>query len=513
MRVAVLAPLVVVLGVGAFVLTGLRGLDFGFHWDEGLHLQGVRNAIERGTGLPGIYYYPSVSHWLSMASMGPALVRARDEATEERLAAISTPAQRLATRGTFLVGSALAIPLLYAVGLAWHRRPGEAALAAVLLAGSWEYAYHARFVAPDGLVVTFALATLACALESLRRARAMPWVLAAAAAAGLATGSKWTAGLLVLPVALAAWRGRPEEDRVKRLAIAAAVFAGVYLLSTPGTLLEWDTFVRYLELQQNRYAHGHPGHTVEPGVGHALRIAGYLGLAFPSTLSVIALPVAGLACLGAVGVARERTAQGLLLALLPVLYLAYLAAYRVLIVRNLLVLGPFVCLLAARGAFLLWHWVQRPALRGLLVAAAAAAVIANGVVLVRAAERVRLGEAEETRRVAAWVDARPDVAVSLSVAAARRLGRPAGVDSQTGRIEKEAGDKAPDAVALFLASELGAALGDRIPGNDPGLAHEVLGPREVNFPYYATWAGRDRFLVRDLAGARELGHPFTASPR
>ena len=58
------------------VTTGLRGVDFGYHWDEDIaQLQPLREAILNGTLLPNWYIYPSVNHWLNLIVLVPSVVK------------------------------------------------------------------------------------------------------------------------------------------------------------------------------------------------------------------------------------------------------------------------------------------------------------------------------------------------------------------------------------------------------------------------------------------------------
>src|SRR6188768_3965426 len=56
-----------------FVTTGLRGVDYGWHWDEGdWHIKPSRQMVETGILLPKSYIYPSFDKWLVLI---PSVVR------------------------------------------------------------------------------------------------------------------------------------------------------------------------------------------------------------------------------------------------------------------------------------------------------------------------------------------------------------------------------------------------------------------------------------------------------
>ncbi len=97
----VLLPLAVLIG------TGLRGLDFGQHWDERHYQIGpVETMIRTGRPLPGYYGYPSFDYWISTAAVAPdAIVElARGPGARERvLDTINSHAFLLRLRAVFLV--------------------------------------------------------------------------------------------------------------------------------------------------------------------------------------------------------------------------------------------------------------------------------------------------------------------------------------------------------------------------------------------------------------------------
>src|SRR3954466_9271188 len=58
------------------VWTGLRGLDFGVHWDEQYYqIRPVKAMLESGSPLPRYYGYPSFNYWINTAALLPDLTR------------------------------------------------------------------------------------------------------------------------------------------------------------------------------------------------------------------------------------------------------------------------------------------------------------------------------------------------------------------------------------------------------------------------------------------------------
>ncbi len=68
------APIALLMGLLAW--TGLRGVDFGYHWDEyEAQIQPVQWSLDERTLLPNYYLYPSVNYGLNLAALFPTLCR------------------------------------------------------------------------------------------------------------------------------------------------------------------------------------------------------------------------------------------------------------------------------------------------------------------------------------------------------------------------------------------------------------------------------------------------------
>src|SRR5450432_4615805 len=72
MKRALLLALPPLLLVALFIVTGFRGVDVGFHWDEApMHMVPVRGMVESGVLLPHEYTYPGLSKWLVLLPAWP----------------------------------------------------------------------------------------------------------------------------------------------------------------------------------------------------------------------------------------------------------------------------------------------------------------------------------------------------------------------------------------------------------------------------------------------------------
>lgn len=499
--------LLVFVPLAVFVGTGMRGLDFGFHWDEGYHVATLTRAIERGTLLPGEFRYPSVSHWLCVAGLAPELLRetgSEPPLRQRLLEALQGQEYLLRIRSIFLGVSSLALIPVFALVWCWRQRRLEAFLAAALLGGSWEVAYHSRWVAPDAVLMTFAASTLlgsmlACLAPERR------WPLAwAAVSAGVACGTKWPAGLLLLPVLLAARFRLPEGSRHATLRAwlgVSGAFGLAYLVTTPGTLLDAGTVLDALAMQQGRYASGHLGHTVGRGPEHLLRVLEYFSLSFFSRFPIVSLLLFAASIAGAVSLVRESRRLAWVFGSFPLAYLLFFSAYPVMIPRNYLVLAPFMALLAARGIVVLVEGLPQGALRGAALAGVGGMLLLDAAWLVHAGESIRVDDRSVfVRELAAYLDAHPDRSYAASATILRHLRQ---VD---GRSRPNVGLRPLQEVddVIFYASEAYGHIVGLRPRHD--LTRAVFGPLEVNFNYYPSWLGEDRIVV--MPASRYPRKPF-----
>ena len=495
-----------------FVGTGVRGLDFGQHWDDEDKAEQVLLVAQRGNLLPRWYHYPSVTHWLCLGAMAPEYARAveRNERGHlrtrvERVQAwLESGAFVLRSRAIFLACTALTLVWVYLLVLRWRGGVLEALLASSLLATSWEFAYHARWIAPDGPLLQFAtlcVLLLFCAQSSERAAR---WLAAAAVAAGLACGSKYTGGLLLFFVWIEgarlsrapSWAGRLRE-----LAGLSALFALSYLCTTPGTLLEPLHFYEDVRFEIRHYAAGHMAHqgfAVEPGWEHLSRALRYLGFSLGSPAAPLALALCALALAGAAATWRDSRALFFLLVGLPLAYLLLMSRQRLLFVRNLLFVAPFGALLAARGCALVGDLLRAPRARLAWGAGLLALLGWQAAWLIAAAEGIReRGGERYLVELRDYVAAHPATRFQVSAGVRADL-REAGIELP----RPDAPEASADARLVVTYPEEMLPF-TRWPSNRPGLAQAVFGPLEVNFEYYTSWI-EPRILVLSAERHAEL---------
>ena len=370
---------------------------------------------------------------------------------------------------------------------------------------SWEVGYHARWIAPDGpLMMLGALATFAAAasLQSTGAARAR-WVVLATVATGCACGAKYSGWPLVVPLAIAAWHLPTMDERPARwrrvcLVLAAAV--GVYLITTPGTLLQPTLFLHDLAFEVWHYSHlGHGGYTVTRGPVHFWRMTAYLSTVLLSPNAPLALILALFALLGVRSLWVQSRQLATLILSLPAIYLLYFAGQRVMIVRNLLMLVPLLTVLSARGVAFSVSRVTSRIARAAVLTVVVGALAFNAAYDVRAVRSIRVrSEGASLREFATWVGTRPAGSVAVSPRVEEQLaaaGLPAPVRGAPEQVE-------------YVAYSLYEAPRYQVEANRRGTFSPVFGPRDVNLDYYPTWSGDDRVLV--MLRARAGGVPWQA---
>ncbi|HEY2900621.1 MAG TPA: glycosyltransferase family 39 protein [Polyangia bacterium] len=500
----------VLLLVAVFLFAGLRGVDFGDQWDEmEWHIQPVREMVAGGVLLPRSYIYPSLSKWLELLPALPSAAVAGlntggdphsiQAAMKE---AVNGPDYLLTVRRLFIVVSALAIIWTYAAVLALRRPWWEAFIAAACLGLTWEYSYHARWVANDCILTQFAALTLFALAMFHRRPRGV-WLTVGAIAVGLGTGTKFPGVLLLVPVigmGLTTRPLRPLAAPIERVFALCAIAFAAYLVTTPGTVLDPFKFLEDGRRISTAYQQGHFGYSVASAWQHWGVVLSYFATAYFSPFLLVSVLVFGAALAGAVFWIREDRRMAAVLVGFPLVFLIFFCGkYRVAIVRNYLFLTPFLGVLAARGIAAgvkrLPHVRLRAALAGILAIVA----VVQAAWLIGAGESIRHFDSKvDVKDAVAYVADHPETRYRLSDRV-RSMAAQQGVT-----LPANATDRADEQAVVFFARADG-------PGprhwktNDRWLTKAVFGPREINFNWYASWENRDRVLVMTVEKARATG--------
>jgi hypothetical protein len=371
---------ILIAGLG-LRLWGVRGgLPFAYNSDEGNHF--VPRAVamfQHGTLNPHYFANPPaftyLLHYLYAIWFGGghAVVRAFQLHPQE--------AYTLGRVSAALLGTG-ALWLLYLTGAHLFGR-GVALLATAIEAVAFLPVFYAHLALND--VPTLAPLTLSLLGSAglLRRGRALDAVLAGVGL-GLACASKYTAGIVLLPLLAAiAARYLRGEEKAARTALRDMLIAGVcalaaFLVANPYSVLDYSSFHGELVRQSSlsAEAQGKLGAPRDGGLVYYLWSLGW-GLGWAPALAALG---------GALTIWRSQRALGWLLVPAPLLYLAFMGLQGRYFGRWLLPIFPLLCLLAAFFALQVARTAaslaarRLPGARAALPALIVAGLLAQGVV-------------------------------------------------------------------------------------------------------------------------------------
>jgi 4-amino-4-deoxy-L-arabinose transferase-like glycosyltransferase len=512
---ALLLPLFLLIG------TGLRGLDLGLHWDERPYQIGpVKRMVERGTPLPGYYNYPSFDYWLNLLVLSPDVVSESapgETLRQHLLRVLDSHAYLLRLRAVYLCVTSLSLIWVYLLVLQVRGSRLQALLAASLMAGSWEVAYHLRWIATDGMLMQFAILTVLLAVRALHT-RSNVWLIIAAIVSGFGAATKYPGGLLVLPVVLTAWFiSRPGREKAFCLIKVVTIFALVYLAITPATILQPSKLVHAVFYEMKHYATGHGGHTVNRGLEHFGRMFSYFATVLWSHYILIALLFFALGIIGAIALVRQERRQSVVLLAFPAAYLFYFGVQGTMVVRNLLAVVPFFAVVAACGADLVADVLSRyesSSYRGrfgwLRIIWAALLIVClgfNACWLVNSANSIVARHTDRfTRETAEYIRTHSHSIFLFSPRVELALA------ARTPALENVTVDPS-HADAFVLYAHEGMQRWHDWPANQRNLTLASFGPREVNINFYPGWWGNDHIVVISRRRAAEIGLHIAAISR
>ena len=486
---------------------GVASTNFGQHWDEASVTGSVQKSFETGLMLPRWYNYPSVPYDVGILTALPHLaldvahsfdLNASGLGSAGLVSYLGDTGFKLRLRAVFFLLSTLSGLAVY---LLVRRLSGSgwiALFAALTLVASWEFIYHARWIAPDCLVLLFASFSLWAQhrlMDPQETDRRYFWAAVASLFAGLCMGSKYPGGVVLVPLLLAvalAPRGKdPKRFAVLRQAAACLLIAAfTFVLVTPGSVLEPMRFLQGVLGEMEHYAESHGGYTVTPGWQHFSRLATYLGLVFLSRNVVLAAAATALALAGVVFLFKTQARTAVWLLSLPIVYVAYMSMQRVMIVRNYLILMPFFAVFAALGVAALARAARgRPILRYSVFGAALALVAFN--LCVATLTSLSIVSPNTTSKSAALekrLASAPRTKFFLSSACQALLG-----GDPAHRSANVAGSMASADRFIFDSSEV--TDWQQLAANQRGRYRTIWARmQEVNWDYYPSWAGNPRVL-------------------
>jgi 4-amino-4-deoxy-L-arabinose transferase-like glycosyltransferase len=370
--------LVLIGGLGLRLWGVRQGLPYAYNADEADHF--VAHAIEmfaRGNLNPEYFANPPaftyVLHglfalWNGGAS-GAVHAYAHDPAALYTLARVAA-----AVLGT------IALWLLYLTGARlWGRAVGL--LAAAIEAVAFLPVFYAHLALNDAPTLAPATLSLLGSAGVLRKGRALDY-LVAGIGLGLAAATKYTAGIMLLPLLAAiAMRLLQRRPKATRRALGGLVLAGLFalvafLIANPYAALDFKRFHAELAHQStlSGESQGKLGAPKDGGLVYYLWSFTW-GLGWAPSIAALG---------GAIAVWRRERAAGWLLVPAALLFLVFMGTEGRYFGRWLMPIFPIACLLAALFVALLVGWAVREqgagARRGALAALLVAGVLVQGLV-------------------------------------------------------------------------------------------------------------------------------------
>ncbi|MBP7633130.1 glycosyltransferase family 39 protein [Candidatus Ozemobacteraceae bacterium] len=491
----------------SFIATGWRGVNFGKHWDEPRIMHSVVHSVENGYYFPLDYIWPSLTWDIAMACLTPDVVKKRVCGYDpSKLAGIAgSEPFLLRVRSVFIIICAFSICWVFLAVFLAGRGTWEALAAATLMGTSFEYAYHARWAVPDAVMAQWAaLFLVGLSLYFFQPAHREKGLLLCAVSGGLACGTKYPGGALLLPLSILlflSWRGGDEQPRIGGAKVIAAlsIFCTVFLLTTPGFIKDFDQLFRELAWHVNYYAHNSAVYSVESGWDHTGRIMTYFGGVVFSHFPVVAIGFSLFFPFGLWDLKKENGRFIFAFLSFPLFYFWFFSRQEAMIVRNLLALIPFAALITARGMSMVFAStetlisgrIMRMILGGLLIAG----FTANVAWLWYAAETiVQRGKIDYVQQLADFIASRPKRSFFVSPAVAQDLSRhrTPGLANVTSQLSPACDYSVINTFEInsnrWKWENLWAA-------NRFFNLEAVFGPCEVNIECYPSWLGDDRFLV------------------
>jgi 4-amino-4-deoxy-L-arabinose transferase-like glycosyltransferase len=488
--------------------TGAMGIDFRSHWDERKLFKSIRESIPVGKILPGWYNYPSMIYDLTVLSAAPEILTTylSDRSTfrenmEKQLLGQDLRKFTLRARMVFLVITTLTIVWTYLLVLIWAKHSPQALLSSAILASSWEFAYHARWIAPDAILMQFgmlAILLVFLALNSTGR-RKFIWLMAAVVAAGLACATKYFGGIFLVPVFIGGYRvlrdtGAKWGSYIALFFVLAAIFSLTFLLITPGTLMDTARMIVDVRYEIGHYQTGDTGYTVNAGWQHFSLLFIYLLGVFFSKYFWISLLFSGLVLIGLYNLLTRnwKAIETWVFLSVPLLFIPYVSQQRVMMVRNDLLLFPFLAILCARGVNVLWNsrlFRSNRIARVILAVGLLLALLVNFNWLYYAGRSISPNLTNDwSQMLPRYLLANKDATYYLSAGVRREL--------NTNELPNVVSDPLLADKLVFVFDEVDHPLANR-----PNVYDPIFGPYEVNFDYYPSWNEDERILVMPMKAA------------
>ena len=363
-RILVLAGLALVLFFS--LRTGFKALNFGEHWDEHNYIDIAGTADHYESLLPGWYNYPSLTYYLARIAIYPSssILASGEKVPEGEDVKIF-----LRGRAIFFSISLLSFFFLFLTAREAGLSPVWALFAVAVCAGSFEFSYHSRWMAPDCVIITPAIIVAWLTFRFINLGK-IHLLYLAAFFAGITTGTKYPgilihifpmlAGLLATHTYFQNAEGEKKAgfQRIILLAVLCGMMFLGFLITTPGAIFDFSIFQSNILYEFNHYQTGHRGYEILNGADFFSKFSAYSGLFFLSGYKWISVVLGLFLIPGIWAILRNFKKGGISLLVFLFLFIAFFSLQKVMIVRNFQILLPFFALLSAYGFSFLFDKFQ-----------------------------------------------------------------------------------------------------------------------------------------------------------
>ena len=336
-------------------------VPYPYHVDEAAVIGPARSMLVTGDLHPGTFNYPSLPKYLAAIGLAGGFLRAAREGEIANVQQIGPVAYPYYGTPTAVQGARWLFALLSVVALgmtgvvAWFVTQRSAVIFVgplTLMSSNLFFSHSWRYLNVDIVGACFVVLAVASCLQaaerpSFTRSAVIPglWV-------GLATASKYTLGVVLVPVLLGIWIYQDADRRFLTTLAAVATSCVTFLVVVPYSILDLPAFLNGLAAEARHYNSGHTGFDANPGMAQL----GYYARHFVAEFGIVGgiLAVLGLSSV----VVRDRRLAVLLTAF-PVALIALLVVQRVNFPRNVLAIHPFYAVLVGYGLIVLHRTCTR----------------------------------------------------------------------------------------------------------------------------------------------------------
>lgn len=489
----------------SYVHYGFAGMDYGPHWDESRILDSIKLSASTGVLLPGWYNYPSLTYLLTTSVSAVYLMiellwKATAPGNEDTIVQLIKEVAnsldfehlKLTLRKLFFLTTLGGIAALMVATRLCGAAYWSTLISGIVALCSFQLFYHARWIAPDSLVFVTASMSLASSLWALRSDRTVPF-LVATLCSSLVVAAKYPGGIFLLHAFLVAnWRGFSW----KRTALVLCICGVVFFLTTPGALVDPLRFLKDVIFEIKHYSvHGHGTYSVEAGLPHLRSMLDFFLFRAESQQPFASMLVFALAVLGAYLTFRRDRSAFCVLCVTPILYVLYFSTQRVMIVRNLLAVFPFIFVLAAVAVDHVSRVSRKQGTTAVILVLIALHSFASVKTMRDTTGSLHADSSLWGAKIEMFIETHGASNIMLSKQALEILGS----DKLLGR--KLAAPESSVDFFLFVLGELDLWEASPIPpyfaefANRRSVYEVLAGPNDIDLDYYPTWLGKKRLIA------------------